>query len=97
MMLNTRHGGSITAPDYGTSDFSDVFRGHQSIQLIQNQIGESIEKYEPRLVDADVSFLEGEDPYQIHFNITATIVSEEGETPAVFRTVIESSGEVRVK
>ncbi|MCA9665250.1 MAG: type VI secretion system baseplate subunit TssE [Myxococcales bacterium] len=95
-MLNARHGGSSTVPDYGTSDFSDVLRGTRAIDLLSSEIMRSIDQYEPRLVDVSVAYVEGADPFQLHFDIVATIVTEDGRTPAVFRTTIQSSGEMKV-
>jgi len=97
VMLNSRHGASHTAPDYGTSDFSDFFAGYDSIDILRREIQRSIEKYEPRLADVRVSFSPREDdPYRIYFEIVASVVSEDEKAPAVFRTVLEGSGEVKV-
>jgi type VI secretion system protein len=97
VMLNSRHGASHTAPDYGTSDFSDFFAGYDSIDILRREIQRSIEKYEPRLADVHVTFAPREDdPYRIYFEIVASVVSEDDEAPAVFRTVLEGSGEVKV-
>jgi type VI secretion system protein len=97
LMLNTRHGSAETVPEFGTSDFSDFFRGHESIDVLRNEIWRSIEQYEPRLTNVHVTFEpRDDDPYRIHFEITADVVSEEGDTPTVFRTVLEGTGEAKV-
>ena len=97
VMLNSRHGASRTAPDYGTSDFSDSFTGYESITAIRGEMQRSIEKYEPRLKDVRISFAPREnDPYRLYFEIVASVISEDEEAPAVFRTVFEGSGEVKV-
>lgn len=95
-MLNSRHHGSLTVPDYGTSDLSDLFRGHESVELIQREISRSIERYEPRLTDVEVAFVEREDSLGLHFDIVATIVTDDEESPAVFRTVVESPTSLKV-
>ena len=97
IMLNTRHGGSFTVPDFGTSDFSDVSRGYESVQKMQDDIRSSIEKYEPRLTDIDVRFVPDEDkPFTMHFDIVAKVVTDHGVTPTVFHSIVETSGEVKL-
>jgi type VI secretion system lysozyme-like protein len=97
LMLNTRRGAAQTVPEFGTSDFSDFFRGYTSVERLRDEIARSIALYEPRLTDVQVIFEPHEDdPYRVHFEILATVVSEEGDTPAVFRTELDGSGEVRV-
>lgn len=96
-MLNTRRGASETVPDYGTSDFSDFFRGYESVETLKEEIRRSVERYEPRLSDVQVVFEpRDDDPYRVHFEIVANIVTEEGEVPTVFRTVLEGTGEMKV-
>jgi len=98
VMLNTRQGNSQTVPDYGTTDFSDVARGYQSVRVVQEEIRRSIEKYEPRLRDIQVNFTPDEDqPFTLHFDIAATIVLEDGERTTMFQSVLESNGEVKVR
>jgi type VI secretion system lysozyme-like protein len=96
-MLNTRHGNSPTVPDFGTSDFSDFFRGNESIQRFREEIAHSIRTYERRLTDIEVSFVPKEDePFRLHFDISATIIHEGQRSPTVFRTVVEGTGKVQV-
>ena len=98
MMLNSRHGNSSTVPDFGTSDFSDLYRGYDSVETLQRQIRESIRRYEPRLVDVEVTFVPREDDAaRVHFEVIGSILSEDGETPALFRTVLNGAGEITVK
>lgn len=97
MMLNTRQGNSQTVPDYGTADFSDVTRGYQSVSKLQDDIRRTIEKYEPRLRNVQVNFTPmDEDPFAMHFDIAATVVIDDTEIPAVFRSTVGSNGEVKV-
>jgi type VI secretion system protein len=97
LMLNSRHGSAPAAPDFGTSDFSQFFTGYESIDILRDEIRQSIAKYEPRLADVEVRFAPREDdPNRIYFEIAAVVISEDDEEPAVFRTVLEGSGEVKV-
>jgi type VI secretion system protein len=97
IMLNTRQGMSQTVPDFGTIDFSDIVRGHESISKVQDDLRRSIEKYEPRLRDVQVHFtpVEGES-FTLHFDIEATVVAGDDERLTVFRSSIENNGEVKV-
>jgi len=96
-MLNTRHHGSESAPDYGTSDLSDYYTGLEAIDTLRREIRQTVEKYEPRLTNIQVSSAAREDdPYHLYFEIVGTIVSEDRTTPAVFRTMLEGTGELKV-
>ncbi len=95
-MLNSRRGNAPAAPEFGTSDFSEFYRGLDSIEPFQAEIRESIRLYEPRLADVHVRFTPRDDePYRLHFEVEARIVGDEGEVPAVFRTVLQD-GEMKV-
>ena len=97
IMLNTRQGTSQTVPDFGTIDFSDIARGYESISRVQDDLRRSIEKYEPRLKDVQVSFSPGEgEPFTLHFDIEGSVVTGDDERPTVFRSSIGSNGEVKV-
>ena len=96
-MLNTRQGNSITVPDFGTTDFSDVTRGYSSVNKVQEEIRRSIEKYEPRLRNVQVHFTPVEnEPLTMHFDISASVVLDDDEKSTMFRSVIGSNGEVKV-
>ena len=97
-MLNTRHNGSSSAPDYGLAALSELYQGHSTSKQVEDEIRNSIEKYEPRLADVDVSFEQSKDtPWEIVFHILGTIVTDEDQkVPTVFRTVVDASGELKV-
>ena len=95
-MLNTRQGSSNTVPDYGTPDFSDFFRGYDSVQVFREEVRRVIEKYEPRLVDVRVTADQTNDLFSMCFKISA-VMHEDGELETIsFSTVIKSSGEVTI-
>jgi len=97
-MLNTRQGNSITVPDFGTPDFSGFFRGYDSIQFFREEVTRTIQKYEPRLANVQVSVATGEDePFRMCFDIHAMIFDEDQQSPVVFSTVVECSGAVKVR
>ncbi len=98
LLLNSRHGGARTVPDFGTSEFSDVSRGYKSMRRMQDDIRRSIERYEPRLAAVKVQHVKREDdPFTMHFEITGKVVHEGRRVPVVFRSVVEPNGEVTIK
>ncbi len=98
VMLNTRQGNSITVPDFGTTDFSDVTRGYTSVSKVQEEIRRSVEKYEPRLKNVQVNFTPVDnEPLTMHFDISASVVlGDDDEKTTMFRSIIGSNGEVKV-
>ena len=98
LMLNTRHGSSITVPDYGTRDFADVGTGKDAFAELRQDVLQSIIQYEPRLTDVEVQFHPVEnDPFNLHFDIVAKLVSEDGSCSAVFHSRVAATGEVRIE
>ena len=97
-ILNTRHQTSRSAPDYGTSDLSGLLRGAQSLHLLKDEMLHSIRRFEPRLTEVELDFAtdETKDPHMVFFEVTARIVTPDGESPAVFRSSISPGGLVRV-
>jgi len=97
VMLNTRHGCSMTVPDFGTTDFSDVTKGPHSVHRIREDILRSIVKYEPRLTEVQVDFVPSEDEtLTLHFDITGRVVTGDRSGSALFHSIVETSGEVKV-
>ena len=98
-ILNAKHGGSNTVPEFGLADFTDVTRGNASVRRVQEGIKQSIENYEPRLQQVTVSHTPRSqgDPFTLHFDISAEVAQGDQKKPIVFRSTIETSGEVTVK
>jgi type VI secretion system protein len=85
-ILNTKQGNVPIAEDYGTPDFSDFLLSFpDSIREIERAIRVAIQKYEPRLRGAKVSF-----------QIVAKLDTE-SKTPVFFETQIDSDGKVIIK
>lgn len=97
LMLNTRQGNALTVPDFGTVDFSEVTKGYQTTHRFQDELRRCIEKFEPRLRHVRVAFQEVEDqPFTLHFDISADLFLDGEERPTAFRSVIDASGKVKV-
>lgn len=95
-MLNSRRGTASAVPDYGTTDLSGLLRTNESLETIRLEMMESIERYEPRLREVEISFSDGNDLFSMNFDVSARVVTSEGELPTVFRSVIGPNGQVRV-
>ena len=97
-ILNTKQGNVPIAEDYGTPDFSDfLLTFPDSIREIERAIRVAIQKYEPRLRGAKVSFVpQEEDLLSLRFQIVARLDTE-SKTQVFFETQIDSDGKVTIK
>jgi type VI secretion system protein len=97
-MLNSRQGCSLSVPDYGTPDISEVVRGSpEVIGRMEESIRRSIELYEPRLADASVRFVGSEDQALVLcFEVNARLVRTEQEASVSFTTKMVPEGRVDV-
>jgi type VI secretion system protein len=99
-MLNTRAGSSLTAPDYGIVELSELLHDFSSATgIMQRSIKNTIVKYEPRLRNVQVRAIEPDesDPMNTHFEITGQLVYPDGERQAVrISTSIDESSNVTV-
>ncbi len=77
-MLNSRQGHALAALDYGMPDLSEALRTYpSSISSVEQAIRASIEKYEPRLRDVSVRFVESEhDVLTLSFQIRGRLVRD---------------------
>jgi type VI secretion system protein len=61
-MLNSRQGHALVALDYGMPDLSEALRTYpSSLSTVEQAVRASIEKYEPRLRDVSVRFVDSEE------------------------------------
>ncbi len=98
-MLNVRQGSVATLPEYGMPDFNDlVGRFPDGLNLIRRAIRASIEQYEPRLRRVAVKQVVNEDdPLDLRFRISASMILEDRDEPVAFETLIGSSGQIQVR
>ena len=98
-MLNVRQGSVSTLPDYGMPDFNDlVGRFPDGLNLMRRAIRTSIERYEPRLCRVAVKHIVNEDdPLDLRFRITASMILEDRDEPVAFETLIGSSGQIQIR
>ncbi|MBI4702751.1 MAG: type VI secretion system baseplate subunit TssE [Deltaproteobacteria bacterium] len=99
-MLNTRQGSSLTCPDYGIVELSELLHDFpDAIGIMQRAIKNSILQYEPRLKNVQVRSVEGEEPsdMSVHFEISAQLVLPDGQRrPVRFSTAVDESSNVKI-
>jgi len=95
-LLNTREGDSLSVPDFGILDLSDLIHNFpDATQYVQRSIRDTIVKYEPRLKNVRVRVVESDDPLKLAFEITARFEDERRGTVRV-RTEIGPSGQATI-
>jgi type VI secretion system protein len=87
-MMNCRHGCTLIQPDYGIPDLNEfIFDFPDTLGAMRQAVQQAIEKYEPRLSVVRVKYQENPDnPLDIHFKITAQLVTDEEQVPISFST-----------
>ena len=97
-MLNTWHGQTLTLPDYGIPNLSELIHSFpESIGIMPRAIKHSIEEYEPRLRRARVRPVESEDDLlTLHFEISADLVTADEKASIRLDTRVDSKGRVQV-
>jgi type VI secretion system protein len=99
-MLNTRQGSSLTCPDYGLMEVSEVLHEFpEAIGLVQRSIKNSIQLYEPRLKNVQVRHARSDTVQSmiLEFEITAQIQFPDGRRQSLrFGAAVDQSGNVRM-
>jgi len=96
-ILNTRQGNVPIAGDYGIPDFLDFLQTYpESVHQIEHNIKNAIDKYEPRLSGATVTYVPDEDEtLTLRFEIIACLTVETGRK-VFFETVVDTDGRVHI-
>lgn len=99
-MLNTRQGSSLTCPDYGLIEVSEVIHDFpDAVGLMQRAIKNSIQQYEPRLKNVQVRHMKNEAMHSmiLEFEITAQLQQPDGRRQSFrFAASVDQSGNVKV-
>lgn len=98
-MLNTRQGHVLIQPEYGMPDVTEFIQGFsEGVNSVRRAIRTSIEKFEPRLRNVEVTFVPSEeDRLSLRFEITAELVTEKEEASVWFETSVSPNGYFHVK
>ncbi|MDQ7031995.1 MAG: type VI secretion system baseplate subunit TssE [Desulfonauticus sp.] len=97
-MLNTRKGSVMIDKDYGIPDFTNSPSDslNELGRKIAEEIKEFIQKYEPRLGNVKVSFIEDEeDVLSLKFKLEGELVFK-GRLPVTFETWMDQNGRIVV-
>jgi type VI secretion system protein len=97
VLLNTRKGDSVTVPNFGVVDFTDLVHSFPSaVQTLQANIRATVLEYEPRLRNISVRHVPDEDPLVLRFEITAQPADRNARGVLRFRTQMTPGGKVEV-
>ncbi|WP_408034206.1 type VI secretion system baseplate subunit TssE [Thiorhodovibrio winogradskyi] len=98
-ILNCRQGSVPIAPDFGIPDFTGVLGTFDegAWPEVEDAIGKVIAKYEPRLVNVAVRHeIKADSPFEVAFQLAATIRLDGRESPILFEAVLNSDGRIEV-
>lgn len=96
-ILNTKKGSALITDDFGMPDFTDFPSSFASdiVRTLQDDIASMVQKYEPRLKDIRIDFIQQtDDILSLRFQIHGRFDTESLKTPVVFETVVQSDGRV---
>jgi len=101
-LLSTRAGTSLSAPEYGMVEISDMLHEFpDALGTMQRAIKNAITKYEPRLKNVQVRIVppdEDDTTLVLYFEINAQLVHPNGERqPVRFSTLVDDSSNVTVE
>lgn len=96
ILLNTREGLSVTHPDYGLPDLTDIVHMlPDGVHALQNAIRDVILKYEPRLSKVKVRFVPSDDAFVLYFDVLARR-NDADRTPFRVRTALQPGNRFKV-
>ncbi len=97
VLLNTRRGDSVTAPEFGILDFADVVHEFPGgIQQLAKSIRSTVLQYEPRLRNVSVRHVPDENLLSLRFEITAQAADGRTTRTLRFATTVKPGGRVDV-
>ena len=99
-LLSTRQGSSLTCPEYGLAEVSEVLYDFpEAIGIMQRSIKNTIQLYEPRLKNVQVRNIKNEQTQNLslEFEITGQVALPDGRRQSLrFATNVDGNGKVRV-
>lgn len=97
VLLNTRQGESLTVPDFGVPEFSDLVHTFPAaINLLRQAITTTIIRFEPRLSHVVVRHLPDDDPLVLKYEISAWLAASRERACLTFQTQVTPGGKVEV-
>ncbi len=97
-ILNSRQGTAPAQMDFGIPAPSEITQAFpDSVDKMQRVIRECIEKYEPRLSNVNVIYVESEhDILTLRFQVNAKVKTSNQHYPVFFDTLVDSTGHIRL-
>lgn len=101
-MLTTRHGSSITCPDYGVPDVTHLLHDMtEAVALMQRSVKASIQLYEPRLKNVQIRHVRNTNAIgmpAMMFEISGHIVLQDGRRqPIRIGTTLDDKGNLELQ
>jgi type VI secretion system protein len=97
VLLNTRKGEAVTAPNFGIVDFTELVHAFPTaIQSLQQSIRATILEFEPRLKSVVVRHLPDENPLLLKFEISAQLNQKGARGSLRFQTQVSPGGQISV-
>lgn len=85
-ILNTRRGYGALIPDLGIRDLNEYSSRDQIATAIVEEVGQNIERFEPRVQLVGITRIEDDNPFRLSFRIDCTLK----ETAQSLRMVFDS-------
>jgi type VI secretion system protein len=97
VLLNTRRGDCVTAPDYGVVDFADVASDWPGgVQQLARSMRATIQEHEPRLRNVAVRHVPDDGGLVLRFEVTAQLAEGRGARTLQLATTVRAGGRVDV-
>lgn len=97
-LLNSRQGTTLMDEDYGMPDFTDLRATFpDSVRDIERSISLTIERFEPRLKDVNVDFMEQDDRMTLYFQIRASLKSDDEPLDIHLQSTLDAGGKMAVR
>ncbi|WGE43086.1 type VI secretion system baseplate subunit TssE [Actinobacillus equuli] len=93
LVLNSKEGCTLCAPDFGLKDFNDATATTRSLsQTIISDIRVSLERYEPRVRITRIEYIpDAYDVLQLNFRITCVVLLKQKNELTELNIILDSS------
>lgn len=97
-LLNSRQGSTLMDPEYGMPDFTDLRATFpDSVRDIERSISRTIERFEPRLTNVKVDFMEQDERLTLYFQIRAMLTSDDMPMDIHLQSTLDAGGKMAVR
>ncbi|MBU1169350.1 MAG: type VI secretion system baseplate subunit TssE [Proteobacteria bacterium] len=97
-LLNSRQGTTLMDIGFGMPDFTSLRATFpDSVRDIERSIAQTIERYEPRLNQVGVLFVDQDEHLTLFFQIQATLISETEPLNIYLESTLDAGGKMAVR